>query len=77
MMAVLKSASEICWKIFVNILHFLPLRTKMAVARPILKLEKFFYPGPILCVRQLQYLNFEYTWSLLGHVVLPKNKSEW
>ena len=27
---------------------------------------KFFDPGPILCVRQLQNLNFEYTWSLLG-----------
>ena len=39
MAAVLKSPSEICWKNFVNILHFLPLRTKMALARPILKLD--------------------------------------
>ena len=35
MEVVLKSASEICRKNFVNILHFLPLRTKMALARPI------------------------------------------
>ena len=27
---------------------------------------KFFDPGPILYVWQLQNLNFEYTWSLLG-----------
>ena len=36
MATVLKSVSEICRKNFVNNLHFLPLRTKMALARPIL-----------------------------------------
>ena len=31
-----------------------------------LAVGNFFDPGPILYVRQLQNLNFEYTWSLLG-----------
>ena len=39
MAAVLKSASEICRTIFVNILHFLSLRTKIALARPILEVD--------------------------------------
>ena len=33
---------------------------------------KFFWTR-----NQLQNLNFEYTWSLLGHVVLPKNRFKW
>ena len=39
MAAVLKSTSEIYRKNFINILHFLPLRTKMALAGPILDLD--------------------------------------
>ena len=40
MAAVLKSTSEICRKNFVNILHVLPLPTKMALAN--------FAPRPLI-----------------------------
>ena len=43
MAAVLKSASDICRKMFVNILHFLSLRTKMALAQPILELDLLLF----------------------------------
>ena len=34
-----KNDTEICRKIFLNILHFLPLHSKMAVAKLILELD--------------------------------------
>ena len=43
MMAVLKSASEIWKKDFYYILHFLPLCTKMTLARPILELDPKYF----------------------------------
>ena len=43
MSAILKSPSDICWENFVNILHFLPLRTKMALSQPILKIDLQFF----------------------------------
>ena len=38
---------------------------------------KFFDPKPISRVRQLQNLNFEYNWSLLGYVCPEKIADMW
>jgi len=39
--------------------------------------QKFLAPKTVSGAGQLQHLNFECTWSLLCHLVLPKEGFNW